>query len=305
MGRPHIVTLRSGNLRHQETLYHHSWCCIHFVTVSIPVETKKSEGLTINAQDFYGSNDYLRSRWCRYTAWICYQDFFRSYFWDLALTTSRGESGCVAAAQATAWLGSFSVPMNVLLFIVRADAVFLRNPRFRVIFGLLWIATLVSFMTPFSVTGISIPVIHRCSVEKVNRTTGVINIAIVSAVDTILFLTITARVVNWYNQEQRNLFSRCGRVSRVLLSTGQLYYFYVDSLLGIILTIGSYANTYLSPVVTLNIFSMTVLLVPSVSPDYQALALLLSVAFQNMMTCRVFVLLYLGALHDDLFLSVN
>ena len=53
MGRPHIFTLRSGNLRHQETLYHHSWCCVHFVTVSIPVETKKSEGLTINAHRIF------------------------------------------------------------------------------------------------------------------------------------------------------------------------------------------------------------------------------------------------------------
>ena len=52
-------------------------------------------------------------------------------------------------------------------------------------------------------------------------------VAIVGVVDTILFLAITVRVVNWYNLEQRGLFARCGRVSRNLLLTGQLYYLYV------------------------------------------------------------------------------
>ena len=221
------------------------------------------------------------------------------------MTSPRNESECDAFTHAIAWPGSFSVLMNVLLFIVRADAVFLRNSRYRIIFGFLWLATLASFLIPFSVTGASVPVVHRCSIEMV-KYTAAIGIAAVSAVDTALFLGITARILNWYNpqQFQVNLFSQCGRISRILLLTGQLYYLYVYFSTSDC-EISSHKNTYSSPVVTLNIFSMIVLLIRSIPPDYQAVALLLSVAFQNMMTCRVFVLLYLGALRDDLFLSVN
>ena len=142
------------------------------------------------------------------------------------LLISQDESACAMMAQAITWLGSLSVPMNILLFIIRADAVFLRNTRCRIIFGFLWLMTLTSLMAPFSITGTSIPMIHKCSVEKANSVAGA-GIAIVGVVDTILFLAITVRVVNWYNLEQRGLFARCGRVSRNLLLTGQLYYLYV------------------------------------------------------------------------------
>ena len=139
--------------------------------------------------------------------------------------TQRSGSVCDNTTQTIAWLGSLAVPMNVLLFICRADAVFLRSPKYRVLFGLLWFSTLVSFIIPFSITAAPIPILDQCFIERMDRT-GVLGIAMVAVVDTVLFVAITARVARWYSP-QLDLVSKCGRVSRILLLTGQLYYLWV------------------------------------------------------------------------------
>lgn len=55
-----------------------------------------------------------------------------------------------------------------------------------------------------------------------------------------------------------------------------------------------------SPVMSLNALVVAGMLSSSVSPQYQAVALVADVVFQNTMACRVFRLLRLGILQDEL-----
>ncbi|KAK7685284.1 hypothetical protein QCA50_011647 [Cerrena zonata] len=182
------------------------------------------------------------------------------------LFTVMPHSNCNVTTQVVAWFGVFATPLNTLLFLIRADAVFNQCAKSRIAFGLLWLSTFATITSPFSFTGFHVEHTRYCALEKVKQycAAGTITVAIF---DTVVFLSIAYKIASFSRLDTRDSWSKffmkgTGEVSSSLLLTGQLYYF---------------------PVITLNTLAIAVLLTPSVSPQYQGVVIVADVVFQNMM----------------------
>ena len=136
--------------------------------------------------------------------------------------------GCHYGAHIIAWFAAFASPANALLFLIRANAVFRNHLKWRVFLFILWISTLSAFTAPFSFTASSFKIDGYCSVAEVDRIV-VAGLATIAIFDTVVFFSVTREIVSTNtimgNRGWRTLFTKgTGRVSQVLLLTGQLYY---------------------------------------------------------------------------------
>lgn len=146
------------------------------------------------------------------------------------MTLATSETGCDHAGNlVVAWTGAFVSPLNACLFLIRVNAVFNRNPRLRIAFVLLWLTTFSAFAVPFSFSENWLGSTKRCAVEKVGRIdfVGLITTAIF---DTVVFFSITYKIVlsnalqDEYGSRMTSFIRGTGRISSMLLLTGQLYY---------------------------------------------------------------------------------
>ena len=135
---------------------------------------------------------------------------------------------CNHSLQVATWMGATASVMNTLLFLMRARAVFLQSSKWSLFFGALWLTTLSIYTIPFSFLQDTNNPLGYCILEKVERlgTAGPIAIAVF---DTVVYISISSKIYKLndvdevFAADDRPTSIR-GRVSRVLLSTSQMYY---------------------------------------------------------------------------------
>lgn len=150
---------------------------------------------------------------------------------DTNPTLAMPVSDCHALAKTIGWLGAFALPLNSLLFLLRARAVFLYSRIAVFGFTLLWLATLSALSIPFSVDGAQIGTTNQCINSQVERLSSAGAVA-TSVFDTIVFLAISFRILqlslrtNWKDRLLSSFLSGegLGWVSKTVLHTGQLYF---------------------------------------------------------------------------------
>ena len=134
-----------------------------------------------------------------------------------------------------AWFGAFALPLNTCLFLFRADAVFGRNWKSRMIFSALWLTTLSAFAAPFSFSQHTIGETAFCIIDRVGRLNALGSITM-AVFDTMVYLAVTYKIVSrnfdllardkanrwWRTSPIRGM----GHVSGALLLTSQIYYLY-------------------------------------------------------------------------------
>ena len=134
---------------------------------------------------------------------------------------------CKHGLQAVTWMGATASVMNTLLFLIRARAVYLQSSKWSLFFGALWLTTLSTYTIPFTFLQDKNNQLRYCILEKVKifGTAGPIAIAVF---DTVVYISISSKVYKIDGVGQMFSHGRPtsirGRVSRVLLSTGQMYY---------------------------------------------------------------------------------
>lgn len=129
------------------------------------------------------------------------------------------------------WIGTFAIPLNSLLFLLRIKGVFYNSRPIVAIFGLLWLATFgACFNAPFTNKADHIGPTLNCTITSVLRgnSAGFIAIAVF---DISVFLAITLRILTYgtadtWSQRVKSFWNgrHLGLVSRGLLKTGQIYY---------------------------------------------------------------------------------
>ena len=134
-------------------------------------------------------------------------------------------------AQATNSLAALSLPCTSFLFVLRVYGVFRDCRILLLVFTLLWAGTLGAITQPFTIhRGKTMDVGTELCLTEVEKfsTFGLIAVAIF---DTAVFIAISIRCISCgmadgWKQWTRSFFegSSMGRVSRLLLKTGQLYY---------------------------------------------------------------------------------
>lgn len=136
--------------------------------------------------------------------------------------------GCDSSAHVIAWFGTLATPLNTSLFLVRADAVFKQNKKWRLVLTVLWLSTFSTLTTPFSFFAASFQIGGYCPVAKVERMGAAGPIA-VAIFDTAVFVSMTYKILSMSKLDNHDSWIRLflrgtGQVSRTLLMTGQLYY---------------------------------------------------------------------------------
>ena len=132
------------------------------------------------------------------------------------------------------WIGTFAIPLNSLLFLLRIKGVFYNSRIIVGIFGFLWLATFgACFNAPFTNKAGHIRPTLNCTITDVlkGNSAGFIAVAVF---DISVFLAITLRILTYgtaetWSQRARTFWGgkNLGLVSRGLLKTGQIYYMYV------------------------------------------------------------------------------
>lgn len=211
---------------------------------------------------------------------------------------------CQKLGKAIGWTGAFAVPLNCLLFFFRVRAVYRNSLAVTVFFGTLCLATLACCMTaPFGFSAAHIGSTRFCTDKEVKSYTSSGFVA-ATVHDTLIFIAISWRLVSvsfagTRSARMKSFFrgQYIGPVSRVLLQTGQLYYLYVplqSYYVGLIIH-SSYSIT-----IGMNIATMVIIFTPSVPPIIRAMFTMPNVALQNIMSCRVYRLLKLGYVRDEI-----
>ncbi|KAK7691342.1 hypothetical protein QCA50_004737 [Cerrena zonata] len=181
---------------------------------------------------------------------------------------------CQAVTVTAAIIGTLAVPLNCLLFFFRIRAVFSGSTKITLLFGFLWLCTFgASITAPFGAGAIHIGTSKNCISDRFKSfiSAGLIAAA---ANDTLVFLFISGKLISssfadgWKGRFALFFSGRgMGKVSRVLLQTGQLYYL---------------------ATVSVNLVSMVCILTPSVPEVYRAVFTVPNLALLNAMACRVF-----------------
>ena len=115
-----------------------------------------------------------------------------------------------------------------MLFLIRARAVYLQSSKWSLFFSALWLTTLSTYTIPFTFLQDKNNQLRYCILEKVKifGTAGPIAIAVF---DTVVYIYISSKIYKLndvdevFAADDRPTSIR-GRVSRVLLSTSQMYY---------------------------------------------------------------------------------
>ncbi|KAL4252108.1 hypothetical protein ABKN59_001784 [Abortiporus biennis] len=198
--------------------------------------------------------------------------------------TQNNIEDCHGLAKSIGWFGGIAMPLNSLLFFFRAKAVFNDNKPVVYSFALLWIAMLGCLSAPFAVDGAEYIGTMRYCVTSTVKPYSAAGIFIIGVHDTVVFFAITLRLTvissaeTWYDRVKMFFSGRgMGSISKVLLTSGQLYY---------------------SATVGLNIVTIILLVSPSVGDVICATFAVSNVALQNAMACRVYRQLRLGFIQD-------
>lgn len=138
-------------------------------------------------------------------------------------------------AKLAAWAAAIPFPINTLLFLFRILAVFHENRLVIFFFATLWLAiTATALLTPWALEGVPIGDTKYCTTTKVSNDAS-IGIVISAVNDTLVFLAISARLLGLSNVGLKSWPGRMktfftgdgmGKLSFLLLQTGQLYYLY-------------------------------------------------------------------------------
>ncbi|KAK7682214.1 hypothetical protein QCA50_014801 [Cerrena zonata] len=193
-------------------------------------------------------------------------------------------SHCQAMVNTVGWIGSSSVALNNALFFIRLRGVYYHVTWVWVLFLILWFATLTTFTSAFGFTSPTLIPTSYCIVVKINVfvTSGVISTVLY---DTAVFLAISFRLIamsdgySWKAKLREFMRTKdLTTISNILWSTGLLYYI---------------------PVITINLFTLIILLCPSIPIAYKDMCPIPEIALQNILTCRVFRDLKLGVIYDD------
>lgn len=211
------------------------------------------------------------------------------------------------------WLGwscAIAMPLNSLLFFFRIKAVFHRSPGFIVFFGILWLCTLTTITAPFAVNhAISVGSPAIC-VETNIKSYATVGSVVIAAHDTLVYFAISLQLTMshlpntpyTFKDTLKIFFSGkgIGKISRSLLTTGQLYYLYV-SIRHISLAFTpdqSYLIVSFSVTIGMNIIDIAILFSPAIPAVYKATFPIPNVALQNVMACRVHRQLKLGLISE-------
>jgi hypothetical protein len=200
---------------------------------------------------------------------------------------------------------------SAFLWLFRLRAVYGGDRIATFIFGFLWLAVLASsvILAIGGATPIAVSSAAGCLIVGAKPSVGRLKVyddtrgflAILTAYDTLVFLTISYRLVSNVTQTRLTpwrlitaLFSGSGLAgfSRILFTEGQFYYMCVS------------AHPFLSRqyqfsgriAVILNILAMLLGLVPQTNPAYRGLLTLPSVTLTSILTCRVYRRTRLGVL---------
>ena len=136
---------------------------------------------------------------------------------------------CRAIGLVQSWAASIQIPLNSLLFFFRIRAVFYRQPLIIASFALLWLGIVgTSFLAPFALKTIAVGPTGYCLNDRLEKE-GIIGVIMASVYDTLVFVSITTKLLVSYSDETsrwRSFFTGqgMGRLSRVMMQTGQLYY---------------------------------------------------------------------------------
>lgn len=176
----------------------------------------------------------------------------------------------------------------------------------KAVFILLWSTTFVALTGPFSAK-VNLGALG-CNIGQVKPISSLGFVAI-TVFDTTVFVAISVKVLqinsDWRTPKRSWVVSfihghGLTQVSNVLLRSGQYYYLYVvfyhPAILSFLISLDSSAT------VGFSVFTLIALLSPAsaFSPTFRAGFTFVSLAVLNMMACRVFRLLRLGALPSDL-----
>ncbi|KAK7692554.1 hypothetical protein QCA50_004184 [Cerrena zonata] len=149
---------------------------------------------------------------------------------------SASTVNCHTLLHVAAWLLALSTPCNALLFLVRIRGVFLHSPKIVWTFTALWSTTFASFLIPLNYIGGQVLLANQnCLVEE-TRPWAVIGFITILIFDTAVFVAISTKVLtvnmaNTWGERARIFFGRrhLGRLSKVLLHSGQQFYLWVGT----------------------------------------------------------------------------
>ncbi|KAK7694028.1 hypothetical protein QCA50_003604 [Cerrena zonata] len=191
---------------------------------------------------------------------------------------------CQTMVTVACWFAAFTLPLNSMLFLFRIRGVFLESRFIPPFFSILWLSTCTSFIAPFASKAARLDSSAECLIQWVSTRNLTAFIAI-SFYDTLVFVCISykllsftyaqgwkARVRSFFRGEQMG-----GQVSKALLQSGQLYY--LLSVCG-------------------NLLVLIFFVLKGTPPSIKMVFLILNIALQNAMACRVFIYLKLGFIHS-------
>ncbi|EPQ51305.1 hypothetical protein GLOTRDRAFT_49043 [Gloeophyllum trabeum ATCC 11539] len=191
---------------------------------------------------------------------------------------------CQALQYALGWCYVVAGPSTSLLFLFRIRAVFFHNKPVVLLFSLLWLAVLgTAFTVPFAITGEHIGPTQRC-INTAVKSFSSSSIIVGGIFDSLVFLTISYRLLTTnlveetWSSRLNSFLSGSGftRLPAALLQGGQMYYLATSGV---------------------NIFTIIMVLTPSVPAVYHAMFTVPNLALENAMAGRVFRQLKLGMLH--------
>ncbi|KAF7980621.1 hypothetical protein HWV62_37410 [Athelia sp. TMB] len=193
----------------------------------------------------------------------------------IMLDTFPFKSSCVGLASMLGLLYGITSPAAALLFYSRATAVYLRDPKAKVFFGLCWLALLACFLADGVYAGMGIghlPSNGVCGLVTLGAGAGSSYIAL-GVFDTVVYVAISWRLAtlsvtgDHWRARVASLATGAGlsRLARSMLQSGQRYYF---SSMGI--------------TVTLAVFSR------GVSPYWRDQFVSVGIVFPTVMACRLF-----------------
>lgn len=137
---------------------------------------------------------------------------------------------CEVVIKVVTWLVALALPLNSLLFFIRARCVFFRYPRIVRGFFALWLTTFTSITTPFAFEAIQLGPTRWC-INSVVRGYSAAAFITIFIFDTSVFLAISIKISghtvsrDWKGRIKAFVTGHgMGNVSKTLLKTGQMYY---------------------------------------------------------------------------------
>ena len=217
-------------------------------------------------------------------------------------------SNCENVHITATWFQPIAAVSNSSLFLIRALAVFAESSwKNKAGFVLVWSTVFLTFAFPFGSKVNSVP---SCTVKDIGLL-GSLGFLGIVVFDTLVVVTISFKLLH-LNQEHRDSGATwiaslvrgkgLGHISKVLLYSGQLYYLYVIVISGSWLlwlkpnSFPSSTTVGLTAFAAVMFFPINSSFPPTVRAGFSSA----SWAIQNIMVCKVFRLLRLGAIQDDM-----